>query len=99
MRFGAGHHKYPPRKARIVSLRPMLEDLNDLRLRGFPRMSETPETTATSSETGITVAMITMNEEKAVGKVIGDIQRAVPGAEILVVDSSRDRTAELAQAM
>ena len=42
----------------------------------------------------ITVAMITMNEEKAVGKVIDDIRAATAGVEveILVVDSSRDRT-------
>ena len=44
----------------------------------------------------ITVAMITMNEEKAVGKVVADVRRAVPQAEILIVDSSRDRTAEIA---
>src|SRR5437899_1183318 len=30
------------------------------------------------------------------GKVIGDIKTAVPGAEVLVVDSSSDRTAEIA---
>ena len=49
----------------------------------------------------ITVAMITLNEEAAVAKVIGDIQQAVSGldAEILVVDSSRDRTPEIAAAM
>lgn len=46
----------------------------------------------------ITVAMITLNEEKAVAKVIEDIQRAVGNAEveILVVDSSKDRTPEIA---
>ncbi|HSP33287.1 MAG TPA: glycosyltransferase family 2 protein [Thermoanaerobaculia bacterium] len=44
----------------------------------------------------VTVAMITMNEEKAIAKVIADIRRVVPDAEILVVDSSRDRTAEIA---
>ena len=33
----------------------------------------------------------------AVSKVIGDIRQAVPEAEILVVDSSTDRTAEIAQ--
>jgi glycosyltransferase involved in cell wall biosynthesis len=38
-----------------------------------------------------------MNEEGAVGKVIEDIRRVVPGAEILLVDSSRDRTAEIAE--
>jgi glycosyltransferase involved in cell wall biosynthesis len=40
--------------------------------------------------------MITRNEERAVAKVIGDIKRAVPGADILVVDSSSDRTPEIA---
>lgn len=47
----------------------------------------------------ITVAMITMNEEGAVGKVIGDIQKVAPDAEILIVDSSSDRTAEIAQSL
>ncbi len=47
----------------------------------------------------LTVSMITLNEEKAVGKVIDDIRRAVPGAEILVIDSSKDRTAEIAAAL
>src|SRR6185436_3357656 len=41
--------------------------------------------------------MITMNEEGAVGKVVADIRRVVPDAEILLVDSSKDRTAEIAQ--
>lgn len=44
----------------------------------------------------VTVAMITMNEERAVEKVIADILRVAPDAEVLLVDSSRDRTAELA---
>ena len=47
----------------------------------------------------LTVAMITRNEEKAIGKVIGDIRQAVPDAEILVVDSSSDRTAEIARGL
>jgi glycosyltransferase involved in cell wall biosynthesis len=47
----------------------------------------------------LTVAMITRNEEKAIAKVLGDIRRAVPGADVLVVDSSNDRTAEIAEAM
>lgn len=46
-----------------------------------------------------TVSMITMNEEKAVAKVVTDIRRVVPDAEILLVDSSRDRTAEIAEAL
>ena len=48
----------------------------------------------------ISVAMISMNEENAVRKVIEDIKTAVAGldAEILVVDSSKDRTPEIAAA-
>ncbi|HEX2123431.1 MAG TPA: glycosyltransferase family 2 protein [Thermoanaerobaculia bacterium] len=45
----------------------------------------------------LTVSMITMNEEGAVAKVIRDIRSVVPDAEILLVDSSKDRTAEIAQ--
>jgi glycosyltransferase involved in cell wall biosynthesis len=45
----------------------------------------------------LTVAMITRNEEKAVEKVVGDVRAAVPGAEILIVDSSSDRTADIAE--
>src|SRR4029079_11502928 len=44
----------------------------------------------------LTVSMITMNEEGAVKKVVGDIRRVAPDAEIFIVDSSRDRTAEIA---
>ncbi len=46
--------------------------------------------------TRITVAMITRNEEAAVGKVIRDIQNTIPGVDILIVDSSSDKTAEIA---
>lgn len=45
----------------------------------------------------LTVSMITMNEERAVTKVIHDIRRVAPDAEVLLVDSSKDRTAEIAQ--
>ena len=41
--------------------------------------------------------MISMNEEKAVGQVIADIRTHAPEAEIVVVDSSKDRTAEIAE--
>src|SRR5262245_1727011 len=51
----------------------------------------------TLNANNLTVAMITMNEEKAIAKVIGDIRRVTPEAEILVVDSSKDRTAEIAE--
>jgi glycosyltransferase involved in cell wall biosynthesis len=46
----------------------------------------------------ISVAMISRNEEAAVGSVIADIRRVVPDAEIVLCDSSTDRTAELAEA-
>ena len=45
----------------------------------------------------LTVSMITLNEEGAVAKVVEDIRRVVPDAEIFLVDSSKDRTAEIAQ--
>jgi glycosyltransferase involved in cell wall biosynthesis len=47
----------------------------------------------------LTVSMITLNEEAAVAKVVGDIRRVAPDAEIFVVDSSRDRTAEVAKSL
>src|ERR1044071_7775626 len=40
----------------------------------------------------LTVSMITMNEEGAVAKVVQDIRRVAPDAEILLVDSSKGRT-------
>lgn len=43
--------------------------------------------------------MITLDEEKAVAKVITSIQAVVPEAEVLVVDSSTDRTAEIAESL
>jgi glycosyltransferase involved in cell wall biosynthesis len=47
----------------------------------------------------ITVAMITMNEEQAMQTVVEDIRKAVPDAEILIVDSSRDRTPDIAESL
>src|ERR1700693_1607584 len=49
----------------------------------------------------ISVAMITMNEEKAVGSVIADIRTALDGREheIVIVDSSRDSTPEIAEGL
>ena len=46
----------------------------------------------------VTVGMISMNEEGAVGDVIDDIRKHAPEAEILLVDSSKDRTPEIAAA-
>ena len=47
----------------------------------------------------LTIAMITLNEEKAVERVIHEIRRAAPAAEILLVDSSRDATPHIAAAL
>ncbi len=47
----------------------------------------------------ITIAMITRDEQQAVAKVVGDVTTILPEAEILVVDSSSDRTAEIAQSL
>ena len=49
----------------------------------------------------ISVAMITMNEEQAVARVIEDIRAALEDREheIVIVDSSRDSTAEIAERM
>ena len=47
----------------------------------------------------ISVAMITMNEEKAVAQVIQDIRAALGESEheIVIVDSSKDRTPDIAR--
>jgi glycosyltransferase involved in cell wall biosynthesis len=45
----------------------------------------------------LSVVMVTLNEESAITKVVGDIKQAAPNAEILVVDSSTDSTAEIAE--
>ncbi len=47
----------------------------------------------------LTISMITLNEERAVEKVVKDIRSVVPDAEILLVDSSKDRTAEIAESL
>src|SRR2546430_15532117 len=47
----------------------------------------------------ISVVMITLNEEGAIAKVVNDIRAAVPDAEILIVDSSTDRTADIARSL
>jgi glycosyltransferase involved in cell wall biosynthesis len=49
----------------------------------------------------LSVAMIAMNEEGAVARVIGEIRAALGDREheIVIVDSSRDRTPEIAEAL
>ncbi|HUI05034.1 MAG TPA: glycosyltransferase family 2 protein [Acidimicrobiales bacterium] len=44
----------------------------------------------------VSVVMITLNEEGAIAKVIGDAQATLPGAEVIVVDGSSDATPEIA---
>lgn len=47
----------------------------------------------------LSVVMITMNEEKAIGTVVKDIKKYAPDAEILIVDSSKDKTPEIAESL
>ncbi|MFA5959872.1 MAG: glycosyltransferase family 2 protein [Tatlockia sp.] len=46
----------------------------------------------------ISIAMITRNEEQAVAKVMQDIQKILPKAEVIIVDSSEDNTPKIASA-
>jgi len=52
-----------------------------------------------SSELSVSVVMISLNEELAIKKVVLDIQRVLPKAEIVLVDSSTDNTANIAEAL
>lgn len=47
----------------------------------------------------ISVVMITMNEERAIRTVVEDIKKYVPDAEILIVDSSKDKTPDIAASL
>jgi len=47
----------------------------------------------------ISVAMITMNEEGAIASVVEEIRQYVPEAEIIIVDSSSDKTPEIAASL
>jgi glycosyltransferase involved in cell wall biosynthesis len=40
-----------------------------------------------------------MNEEKAIATVVNDIKKYAPDAEILIVDSSKDKTPEIAESL
>lgn len=44
----------------------------------------------------VSIVIPTLNEEKSIGLVIEGIKRNLPGAEIIVVDSGEDNTAEIA---
>lgn len=52
----------------------------------------------TSDYSDVSVVMITRNEEAAIATVVDDCRAALPGAEIVVVDGSEDKTAEIATA-
>lgn len=47
----------------------------------------------------VSCILLTLNEEGAIAKVVGDIRRVLPEAEIVVVDSSTDNTAMIAQSL
>ncbi|MDW8034093.1 MAG: glycosyltransferase family 2 protein [Nitrososphaerota archaeon] len=47
----------------------------------------------------ISVVIPTLNEEKSIAIVIDGIKKNLPGAEIIVVDSGEDRTAEIASSL
>src|SRR4030095_815975 len=45
----------------------------------------------------ISVVMVTLNEAGAIAKVVGELRRVVAEAEVVVVDSTSDSTAEIAE--
>ena len=72
-------------------------DIRDRFVRRAGRSALVREREKTMSSPTLSVVTITLNEEEAIGKVIRDVQAAVgTECEILVVDSSTDRTAEIA---
>ncbi len=53
--------------------------------------------TESSGPKTVSCVLLTLNEEAAIAKVVADIKRVLPEAEIVVVDSSIDKTAQLAE--
>jgi len=47
----------------------------------------------------LTVGMLTMNEEESIAAMIAEIRRVAPDADILCVDSSTDRTPDIARGL
>ena len=45
----------------------------------------------------VSIVMISMNEEGAIKNVLQDISKDAPGAEIILVDSSKDKTPQIAK--
>ncbi len=52
----------------------------------------------TPGKLSLTVGMLTFNEEESVERMIDDIRAVAPDAKLLLIDSSSDRTPELARA-
>ena len=59
--------------------------------------TDTPVHHAPDAFADTAIVMITRNEEGAVAKVVDDARQHAPGAEIIVVDGSSDRTPEVAR--
>ncbi|MGD0679211.1 MAG: glycosyltransferase family 2 protein [Polyangiaceae bacterium] len=78
------------------------QDLQPLWRRGLPGAHGSNLTIARRRperrKLSLTVGMISMNEAAAVGPVIDSIRHHVPGAEVLMVDSSKDETPQIAEA-
>jgi hypothetical protein len=91
-RLEDGGHVIAPSSERSALQSAGLELLSGGRS-GFALARRRPERRKLS----LTVGMISMNEENAVGGVIDDIKKHAPDAKVLLVDSSKDRTAEIAQ--
>lgn len=53
--------------------------------------------TSRDSEIKVSCVLLTLNEEGAIAKVVNDIRLVLPHAEVVVVDSSTDRTALIAE--
>jgi glycosyltransferase involved in cell wall biosynthesis len=51
----------------------------------------------TKTYSNLSVVMISKNEEKAISSVITEILSTLPGVEVIVVDGSSDKTAQIAQ--
>lgn len=49
------------------------------------------------TRTSVSCVLLTLNEERAIAKVVNDIRGVLPTAEIVVVDSSTDNTAKIAE--
>ena len=62
----------------------------------MPRPDTLSEGTPTYSDTA--VVMITRDEEAAIAQVVDGCFKALPGAEVIVVDGSKDATPEIAAA-